>query len=412
METTRRPLVASVAGRLVLDVMAGMGVDAVVVDEDIPLDVALRCAVPIEMDLDDWEAVESALRRQHDRRPIEAVLSVRDSYVPLAAYLADRLEVRGLALRAALNCHDKSRMRAALHGAGLPNPRYAVVSDPNETAGVAAEVGFPAVVKLARGAGGAGVRLCRAEADLGAAVAELSELRPGVDLVVEEYLCGPEFAVQTVTIDGRTEVLSVLAEHVGPPPRFAETGYDFPAGLSATDEAGLLSLVVSALDALGLDNGIAHVQARLTDRGPRIVEVNPRPPGGMLSHVSEVVSGVSLLEAAVDAALGRPVRRRPPAATHVHYRCVVFDRAGTVHYDPTALRDESTGLDPAPVVTLDVDPGDLVLPVDHPDGGVYGRIVVFGDSAEDVQAQLESVRAALDLRIEPAEPAEREVPTR
>lgn len=401
MTAAPRPLVASVAGRLVLDVLAGMGVDTVVLDEDIPLDVALRCAVPIETDLDDWEAVEAALRRQHQRRPVAAVLSVRDSYVPLAAYLADRLEVRGLALRAALNCHDKSRMRAVLRGAGLPNPRYAVVSDPQETAGVAAEVGFPAVVKLARGAGGAGVRLCRTEAELAAAVTELSELRPGVDLVAEEFLAGPEYAVQTVTVDGRTEVLSVLAEHVGPPPRFAETGYDHPAGLAPADQDALLRLVVSALDALGMDNGIAHVQARVTDRGPRIVEVNPRPPGGMLSHVSEVVSGVSLLEAAVSAALGRPVPRRPPTASHVRYRCVVFDRAGTVTYDPAALREDTDGT--APVVSMDVDPGDSVLPVDHPDGGVYGRIVVVGDSAADVDAQLAAVRAELGLRIEPAE---------
>jgi S-sulfo-L-cysteine synthase (3-phospho-L-serine-dependent) len=405
MTATHRPLVASVAGRLVLDVLTEMGVDTVVLDEDIPLEVALQCAVPIETDLDDWEAVEAALRRQHDRRPVDAVLSVRDSYVPLAAYLADRLEVRGLALQAALNCHDKSRMRAALHGAGLPNPRYAVVSDPQETSGVAAAVGFPAIAKLARGAGGAGVRLCRTEEELQAAVTELSELRPGVDLVVEEYLDGPEYAVQTVTVDGRTEVLSVLAEHVGPPPRFAETGYDFPAGLAAADESALLSLVVSALDVLGMDNGIAHVQARLTADGPRIVEVNPRPPGGMLSRVSEVVSGVSLLEAAVSAALGRPVPRRRPAATQVRYRCVVFDQAGRLSYDPAALReDDGTGT--APVVSLDVEPGDLVLPVDHPDGGVYGRIVAWGDTAEDVESQLRTVRAELALRIEPAEDQE------
>lgn len=402
MSATHRPLVASVAGRLVLDVLTGMGIDTVVLDEEIPFEIALRCAVPIEADLDDWEAVEAALRRQHARRPVDAVLSVRDSYVPLAAYLAERLEVRGLALRAALNCHDKSRMRSALHGAGLPNPRYAVVSDPQETSGVAAAVGFPAMVKLARGAGGAGVRLCHDGQELQAAVTELSERRPGVDLVVEEFLDGPEYAVQTVTVDGRTEVLSVLAEHVGPPPRFAETGYDFPAGLAAADETALLSLVVSSLDVLGMDNGIAHVQARLTAEGPRIVEVNPRPPGGMLSRVSEVVSGVSLLEAAVCAALGRPVPRRPAAATQVRYRCVVFDRAGRLSYDPAALRDDD-GSGTAPVVSLDVDPGDLVLPVDHPDGGVYGRIVVYGNSPDEVEAQLRTVRDDLALRIEPAD---------
>ena len=99
--------------------------------------------------------------------------------------------------------------------------------------------------------------------------------------------------------------------------------------------------------------------------------------------------------------------RRPPAASQVRYRCVVFDRGGRLSYDPAALReDDGTGT--APVVSLDVDPGDAVLPVDHPDGGVYGRIVVCGDTVEEVETQLAAVRADLALRLEPSD--EQEIP--
>lgn len=395
--------VVSIAGRRVLEVLRDLGYRTVVLDHEVPWEVALNADVPVEVDLDDWEAAEAALTRVHQRAPVDAVLSVRDSYVPLAGYLAARLGVRGLALHAAQICHDKSRMRRALDGAGVANPRYAVVEEPAAALPAAGAVGYPMVVKRVRGAGGAGVRLCRDDAELAAVVVELTEPDDPVPLLLEEYLDGVEYAVQTVTVDGVTEVLSVLAEHIGPPPRFAETGYDVPSGLAVADEALLGRYVADALAAIGFDHGIAHAQVRLTADGPRVIEINPRPPGGVITDVTEVVSGVDLVRAAVQATLGVPLTRSAPRASHARYRCVVFPHAGVVHYDVSALEDlppAPPGV-PAPIVSIDVEPGDVVLPVEHPDGGVYGRVVVFGATEAELDAQYDAILGRLAIRVRP-----------
>lgn len=399
---TARPTVACIAGRRVVEVLAEMGLRTVLLDKDIPFESTLLADVPIEVNLDDWEATEAVLRPHHELQPLAAVLSVRDSYVPLAAYLAARLGVRGLALPAALNCGNKARLRYVLDGAGLPNARYAVVDELSQAGQAGDELGYPLVLKRLAGAGGAGVRLCRDRAELEAAAQLLSVVGTGImQVLLEEYLDGPEFAVQTVTIDGVTEVVSILAERLGPPPHFAEVGYDFPAGLGSQLERTLTEYIVAVLAALGLDNGIAHVQLRLVDGVPKIVEVNPRPPGGRLDSLNEVVSGVDLVRALVCAALGRPLERSAPMATHARYRCVVFDRAGIVDYNAAVLSARYSDDDPSgSLISMDVNPGDMVLPLGHPDGGVYGRIVVFGHDVSELDEQCQRIEATLRLRVD------------
>jgi hypothetical protein len=106
-----------------------------------------------------------------------------------------------------------------------------------------------------------------------------------------------------------------------------------------------------------------------------------------------------MLRAAVDAALGRPVERATPRASHVRYRCVVFEHEGIADYDPRAMRDDAEGS--GLIVTLDVEPGERVLPVEHPDGGVYGRIVAFGDSLAEVVAGIDRAERELALTLTP-----------
>ncbi len=398
--------VICVAGRRVLEVLAGLGIRVILLDEEIPWDVACGVDLPVECDLTDWQACEQAVRKLLARTgtAADAVISVRDSHVPLAGFLAARLGIAGLPLHAALNCHDKARMRRVLDGAGLPNAKFALALDQKEAVLLADAVGYPLVLKRTRSAGGSAVRLCADAAALASVAAEFTAAGEPAELLAEEYLDGQEYAVQSVTISGQTEILSVFRTHIGPAPRFAEVGYDFPCDLRPRHYGELTRYVERALAAVGLDNAVAHSQVRLTRAGPRLIEINPRPPGGLLAHVSEVVSGVDLVRAAVEAALGEPLTRTAPLASRFRYRCIVFDRQGYLGYDPAALAGPQPG-GLTPIVEVDAEPGDLVLAVDHPDGGVYGRIVVFGNDADDLGASFADVLGKLKISLAGQPPA-------
>ncbi|MBH0242334.1 ATP-grasp domain-containing protein [Streptomyces cavourensis] len=386
MNADTRPSVACLSGRRVVDVLESLGVHTVLLDDPTPLELAARSDVPLDLDLGDWGAVEKALRAQHADRPLEAVFTVYDAHLPLASYAAARIGVRGLGLPAALACHDTARLRMTLAAGGVRTPVSLPVADPADARAAARRLGLPVVVRRTVGRG----RLrCR---DLDG-VKRASDLLGPAALLVERFTEGPEYAVQSLTVDGVTEVVCVLAQHTGPGPAQIETGYDHPSGLDPAREAELKEFCVQALGALGFDHGVSHIRVRLTDDGPELLDVAARPPGGRLCAVVERVSGIDLTRAAAEIALGRPVTRRPPTAGHVLYRCVTFDTPGRITFDPRGLA--------APGVWLDVEPGDRVRTADDPEGGTYGRIVVHGDDPAELASAYHSLHDSLRLRVEP-----------
>lgn len=384
-----RQSVACLSGRRVVDVLSALDVHTVLLDDPTPLDLSCLVDVPLDVDLDDWPAAEAALRWLHEVRPLDAVFSVYDAHLPLASYLAASLGTRGLALSAALNCHDKGRMRQALDSGGIRIPGYLLAGDPADAPLLARRLGLPVVVKKRTHARGRGSLLCHTMAEVDAAVRLLGE----VPLIVERYVAGAEYAVQTVTSGGVTEVVSVLAQQVGPGPRQLETGYDYPSGLSPVQEKELGDFVTAALAVLGLDHSVAHTQVRVGELGPVLINVAARPPGGQLCAVTERISGIDMTRAAVEIALGRPVTRQPVSAHQVLYRCVTFDEPGIAWYDTHALD--------VPGLSLDVAPGDSVGAAHDLDGGSYGRIVVYGDDHTALENTYRNILASLQPRVEP-----------
>ncbi|MFD9701523.1 acetyl-CoA carboxylase biotin carboxylase subunit family protein [Lentzea sp. NPDC059081] len=366
-----------------------MDVRTVLLGDPNPLDLACIADVPLDVDLDDWKSTEAVLRALHGARPLTAVFSVYDAYLPLASYLAMRLGIRGLSMPAALSAGNKARMRLTLEGAGISGPDYLVIADPDDVEPAARRLGYPVVLKKMVNARGRGALLCYDDQELAWAVATLGRSA----FVVEKYVPGPEYAIQTITVDGVTEVVNVLAQQTAPGPRQAETGYDFPSGLGETGDRALGQFVAEALSALGFDNGVAHVQVRIGPSGPALINVAARPPGGQLCDLTERVSGVDMTRAAVDVALGRPVTRATPVAARALYRCVSFGQAGVLDYDMSALD--------RPGVFLDVEPGERVHAATDLRGGSYGRIVVYGDEPGQMEADYEQILDSLRPTVKP-----------
>jgi biotin carboxylase len=383
-------------------VLHDLGYRILYLDKRVPLHLMAWVDVPVDVDTDDWDQVAEAVRAQLGGEAPAAVLTHVEPRIPLMAHLAEQLlpERRGLSTSAARNCRDKWHTREVLAEAGLPVPRYGLAEATREAARIARDIGFPVVVKPRDGAGAFGVRRCETVEETRIAAGQvLDNASPDAlsGVLVEEYLDGPEYAVQTITRGGKTRVLSVFRQHMTEPPVFVELGYDFPPGLADDELRTLEQLVTSVLDALGVDDWVSHTQVRLCADGFRIVEVNARRPGGRLVEMTEAVSGVDMVDAVSRLALGLPVSEGEPRASLARYRSIVFEEAGTLLYQAPS----SSGF--PSIVEMEVSSGDQVQPVDHLDGGVYGRIVVFADSVEQLDEAERQARKALDLQVAPSD---------
>ena len=262
--------------------------------------------------------------------PVRGVTSSSEYWVAAAGQAARELGLPHPDPDAVRACRDKPTQRARLAAAGLPGPAAVAAATPAEAVEAAAAVGLPVVVKPVAGTGSIGVRRCDHLVDVRvAAAAVLGDpaplgLPPQPAVLVEAYLPGPEFSVET--FDDR--VVGITAKHLGPEPHFVETGHDFPAPLPAADRSALAGAAVAALRALGLGWGAAHVELRLTPGGPRVVEVNPRLAGGMIPRMVEEATGLDLVSRQVARALGHTGPLRPSRAGGAAIRFLVAGSAG------------------------------------------------------------------------------------
>lgn len=168
---------------------------------------------------------------------------------------------------------DKAAAAVRLAEAGVAQVRTEICPfDHAQVAAVAAEIGYPVVVKRARGAQGRWVRRAADPATLAMALAELAAEGPGGLIVQPEITECAGASVRAVLTGG--ELIAVTERRAGPPEwRSNIAGGAAQRRIELTGEEQ--DLVHRAAAALGL--GHAGVDLLRTAAGPRVLEVNACP---------------------------------------------------------------------------------------------------------------------------------------
>ncbi|MBQ1114815.1 pyridoxal-phosphate dependent enzyme [Streptomyces anulatus] len=301
------------SGMAALEVARAMGMRPVLITSDPGRYQGLSetGARTLVCDTGSLPTVRETVQEQFRREELAGVVTTSEFYVALVAELAGWLGLPGNPVDAITVCRDKSALRSLLAEVGTPQPRFAAVRTVDEVAAAVAAVGLPCVVKPADDSGSHNVLLCstveqvRTQVRTVLAVTEnvRGQAMAGVALV-EEYLDGPEYSVEMFSWEGDAHCVGITAKTLGAPPHFVEHRHLFPAPLPTERYDALLTAVRTALAAAGVRSGATHTEVRLTSSGPAIVEINPRPAGGMIPEAIRLATGLDLLRLQLGAAVG------------------------------------------------------------------------------------------------------------
>ncbi len=226
----------------------------------------------------------------------ESGVELTDALAPLV--VPELANVPGLA---AARRH-KGEMAAAVAAAGLPIIAQISTADPEEVAGWLTRTGLDhadLVIKPPKSASTDGVTRVRADEDwravFAAGVGHRNRLGLINDvLVVQQYLTGTEYVVDTFSYGGRHTVTDVCRyRKVDNGPHMAV--YDAMEWVSPDDPAlpEIIGYARGVLDAVGMRYGAAHVELMATDDGPRMIEVGARAHGGGQPAFCAVATGDS-----------------------------------------------------------------------------------------------------------------------
>ena len=241
---------------------------------------------------------------------IQAILSSSEYFVGIAAQLAQQFGLKGNNPAAIACCRDKNQLAETLSAAHIRYPRTAAVSSLSEIEETLAQFNTPFVIKPRSGSGSCLVKLC-ATAQLGKQHIQ-TILSAGRTALVQDYILGTEYSVETLTNEGRTTLIGITRKHLGEAPHFVEIGHDFPAALTIDEQATIQSTVEVALSAVGFTFGAAHTELRFSSAaGATIIEINPRLAGGMIPALIQSAYGIDLLDIVLAMHLGETFSFEP-----------------------------------------------------------------------------------------------------
>ena len=228
------------------------------------------------------------------------------------AYSCEKMNLIGPDLLTATNATDKGIMIKAFQKNNVDHPKFTIVEKGKIVNDLLNQFNFPVITKPTDNSGSRGIMLVNKASDLERAFNYSSKNGRNGDVIIEEYMEGPEVSVEIMVINGVAHVLQVTDKLTTGNPHFVEIGHSQPSGLSKESVEAIQDLARRAAIAVGIKNGPAHAEIILTKNGPRMVEIGARMGGGCITtHLIPLSTGISMTKATIQTALGESVDITP-----------------------------------------------------------------------------------------------------
>ena len=240
------------------------------------------------------------------RHKIDGIMTLAsDMPMRTVAAVSKEMNLVGIDEQTAINATNKYEMRKALEKESVPIPKYYKVSNLEELDNCIRNFNGKFITKPADNSGSRGIFLVEDKLQAKEAFTYSKSNSRNGDVVVEEYMEGPEVSVETLTIDGVCNVIQITDKLTTGAPHFVEMGHSQPSQLDFETQMKIKEIAISANKAIGIKSGPSHTEIIVTKEGPKIVELGARLGGDCITtHLVPLSTGVNMVESCIKIALG------------------------------------------------------------------------------------------------------------
>lgn len=324
------------------------------------------------------------------RHSIDGIMTLAtDMPMRAVAAVAKEMNLIGISADTAVKATNKAEMRKALKKAGVPIPVFYKVSTKEEYLEAVEkikEAGYRCIIKPADNSGSRGIDLLK---DYNSETVEKAynyskESSRSGDLMVEEYMEGPEVSVETLSVNGVCHVIQITDKLTTDAPYFVEMGHSQPSGHTEEIKKQIAKVAIAANHAIGISNGPSHTEIKITKDGPKVVELGARLGGdNITTYLTPLSTGVDMVESCIRIALGETADLEPK-----------FHKASAIRYfrvEQGFIKD-IRGLEEARKI-----PGVKQIYVVHGIGEKMNGIKSSGDRSGFVIAQADTAEEAVEI---------------
>lgn len=222
----------------------------------------------------------------------------------------DELHLCGISKEIAIRATNKHLMREAFEAYGAPSPKSILTKDEEDAWNTFCnEFDTNAILKPSRNSGSRGI----AKVEKGISKEEfvnlyLRALEESRDhqVLIEQFIEGPEFSVEVIVWKGEPHVLAVTDKKTTEAPYFVELGHNQPSVYPEEIQQKLRDGAIAGCKALGLTYCAAHCELKVQNGEAYLMEIGARMGGDFIStELTHLSTGIDMVAATIDVVLGK-----------------------------------------------------------------------------------------------------------
>ena len=242
---------------------------------------------------------------------INGILTTSEFPINIVAKVAEELSLPAMSINVAEICTNKYLQRSILKEFNMKTPIFELINNISELGKIKY---FPAVIKPVDSSASRGVKKVNNQDDLHYQYLKSKEYSKTGKVIIEEFLEGREFSVETITQKGMTKIIAITEKLINKSDNgyFVEDCHIIPARISKQEYKIISDEVFNAINLLQIDNSPTHTEVILNKTGAYIVEIACRLGGDFIaSDLVPLATGVDMLENLLNLSLGKKVNVEP-----------------------------------------------------------------------------------------------------
>lgn len=339
----------------------------------------------------DKEAVLESAKKYH---PNYIMTSTSDAPVKTVAYVSEKLGmIQDISYENAVCATEKKSMRKRLKKCEVPIPAFYACENFEEFCEALDQMDGICVVKPSDSAASRGVEIFDSDSSKVERKKQYdyskSFSRNGI-VMVEEYMKGPEVSVEGIIVNKELHIIAITDKLVTPLPFFVELGHSEPSQLPTSVQKDICDVTRKAVAAIGIVNGTCHAELKITDKGPKIVEIAARLGGDYItSCLVPLSTGVDLVGNSILLALHRPISIEKTRKQGSAIRFISGEEGVVKKIE---IKEEAKNIEGIYEIQIYVQKGQKVRSLQSSNDRL-GHVIAIGETAEQA---IERAEKALD----------------
>lgn len=236
------------------------------------------------------------------------ITAATDKPLVMMARVAEKLNLAFFSVETAECSTDKLLMKQKFQEAGIPCARGFLLNSVDELATLKAD--YPVIVKPRDNSGSRGVIYCTNFNEVELAVQEALQYTKKGNVLVEEFIDGKEYSIESLHVGGKTHVIQYTEKITTSRPYNVELGHIQPADLSLKQKEEINSIVSGIAVCLGFVNCASHTELKINSKGIYVIETSPRLGGDYISSTLVPLStGINMEDILIDISVNQSLQQ-------------------------------------------------------------------------------------------------------